>query len=200
MSVSKQDGWSMGGKSRLDLLAHHASKRLFQRLPFGRYIFSERLIHHDLIAAASGSVNLILEPIEDISVNPDGDARLPRRDSHDGSALTFAEIVFFFHSLCSVLFPFFRCGLSGRDNSDIIISPGEDHDQEATQGVHANGDEPLFVGILVLDGDRQIVLEDHLRVSKPHAMPSTIRRGFLRVPFKRHVDILCTVVQTIKGF
>src|SRR6266498_1576565 len=79
------------------LLSQHTAQRVFEIL-FGRFRKgAQRRIDERLIAAASGLVNLLSKPLEDIVVDPDGDSRLARRGAKNSAAPAILEVVLFLH-------------------------------------------------------------------------------------------------------
>lgn len=57
------------------------------------YMVPEYPIHHRLVVAATGGIDPVAEPAEDIVVDPNGDPGLTRRGREDRAALAFAEVV-----------------------------------------------------------------------------------------------------------
>ena len=64
-------------------------------------VLPERRIDEGLVVAAAGSMDLILERLQDILVDPDRDPGLPGGKRDDRAAPCLAEVVFLSHSCSS---------------------------------------------------------------------------------------------------
>lgn len=87
--------------SRAQFLANDAPQGVLEELSPPLDILSEGLIDEHLLVAASSGVDLVLEPLEEIIVEADGDSRLPLGDRNHRSPLGLAEVVLFPHVLIS---------------------------------------------------------------------------------------------------
>jgi len=67
------------------LLADFASKRVRERLPAVLHARAQGAVDEGLVAAPAGRVNLPPKPVEDVSVEPNGDARLGPGNRDDRS-------------------------------------------------------------------------------------------------------------------
>src|SRR5271157_6134096 len=79
------------------LLADDTSQGVFQ---FGRRLLAldvvaQHVIDDGLVIAAARVFHLIAEVIEDVAIQPDRDALLPRRQRQYRAAFSFAEVVGF---------------------------------------------------------------------------------------------------------
>ena len=76
-------------------LPDHLPQGLFQRLILMPDIGPQGVIHHGLVVAAAAGVHLLPEPVQEIGVDPDGDAGLARLIRNLRAALPLAEIISF---------------------------------------------------------------------------------------------------------
>lgn len=81
----------------MELFAQDAPKDLLERLVAPLDVLTESKIDEALVVPAPRIMDLGSEPLQDIFIEPDGNAHFPLRDRNYRSALPLAEIVLFAH-------------------------------------------------------------------------------------------------------
>ena len=90
------------------------------------------------------------------------------------------------------------CGPAGRDQSCSTTPPSVDDHEESPDGVDTDRNEPIVVGIVVWDRDREVVIQGLRRIREVDAVLSEVRYGLAVVPLDFHRLTICTFVHIVK--
>jgi hypothetical protein len=185
----------MQGSARLaQFLTDHAPQGVFERRLVALDVVAQGRVDEALVVPAPGSIHLITIPINDVGIQPDGDAGLERRGGQDRAALAFAEVVALFHGLFLVLAEFVGLGGAGRNKTYSLRLPlGVDHHHQPSEGINAKCNETLFVVVAVLDRDSARIIEHAHRVGEFDAMLAQVGFPLGLVPFELYALSVCTI-------
>jgi hypothetical protein len=89
------------GSAGSELLSDDPPQSLLQRLPFPSYVLPQGVVEKSLVISTTRSMDLVFEPLDEIVVEANRDAGLPRGGRNDRSSLRLTEVVFFSHRLLS---------------------------------------------------------------------------------------------------
>src|SRR5260370_379360 len=83
------------------LFPHHPSQYSFQRFLRAPDVRAQRLVDQVLITSTARIIDLLAEPVQNIIIQPDRNARLAARNLDHRPPLAFREIVLLLHVLSS---------------------------------------------------------------------------------------------------
>src|SRR6266853_512157 len=81
-----------------EFVSNYTPQSGLQRLLLLAHVVAQRFVQKRLVVAATGVVNLLAKPVQNVLVEPDGDAGFSRRDPQDRATPALAEVIFLLHS------------------------------------------------------------------------------------------------------
>ncbi len=180
------------------LFAKYPPESILKCLPPRGDELPEGAVDESLVIPTAGCVNLRSKPRKDIIVNSYSDPGLSRRYWNHRPPFPLGEVIVFPHGLPLVFLAFTPGGPARRNNPKLLAPPGVHNDQETTQGIDTQCDEPVFLRLLIRDGDCQLVSQHRDCVSKVDAMLPQVGGRLLAVPLEIHSATICTSVHRVK--
>lgn len=126
-------------------------------------------------------------------MQPNSNAGLPRWYCLNRPPLALAKIILIFHWLSLPILLSLTAYGAGRNQPDFVATP-RINNQNSTKGIHANCDKPIFIKMLIWDGDCQSVCEDQHCISKVNPVFTKIGYCFFPVPLIIYLTIVCIFV------
>src|ERR1700719_2516428 len=81
-----------------EFVSNYTPQSGLQRLLLLAHEVAQRFVKKGLVVPATGVVNLLAKPVQNVLVEPDGDTGFSRRDPQDRAAPALAEVIFLLHS------------------------------------------------------------------------------------------------------
>jgi hypothetical protein len=115
-----------------ELLPNDVPQLLLDRVLAPANVLAQGVIHQGLVVASPRCVHLSAKPVQNLVIDPDGNAGLTGGQGINSSPYAFAKIIVFLHSSTLELQAFPSIRYSSRNNPDTPPPQRMDDDENAT--------------------------------------------------------------------